>query len=221
MIVERHADCGRLYERTRLHLLHLLAGLSEVQLAAPVPATPAWSVHDVLAHVVGITVDLRLGRYGPGDQEAWTAQQVSERRHRSVAELAAEWDAEAPTFEEGLALFGYEMGSHFLGDLLHHVADVRHALGLPRLPHDLALDVALDFYLDSFHGSLVEAGIGSVVVMTRGERYELGEGPVVATLTVEPYELFRALGGRRTETQIHAFEWQGDVDRAAGLLPCY
>ena len=125
---------------------------------------------DVLAHVIGINADLRLGRFnGTSSSDEWTDAQVASRRGRSLDGLATEWDAEAPVFEDGLRAFGYEMGSHFLGDLLQHFSDVRHALGLMRVPDDMTLLVALDFYLDSFHETLVTAGVGSVRVRPSGD----------------------------------------------------
>lgn len=220
MIVERDIDPAALYEQTRVGLLDLVRSLSDDQRATTVPASPLWSVQDVVAHLIGINADLRVGHYGPGDQEVWTAAQVESRRGRSVDELASEWDAEAPAFEDGLRTFGYEMGSHFLGDLLQHVADVHHALGRPPIPDDTALLVALDFYLDSFHETLVEAGVGSVRVDAGGDDWTLGAGDLVASWAASRFEVFRALGGRRDAAQIRA-DWTGAVDIVVPLVSRY
>ncbi len=221
MIVERDVDCAALYEASRVELLELVRSLSAPGRATPVPATPLWSVQDVVAHVVGITADLRTANYGPGDQDAWTAAQVQSRRGHSIDDLAAEWDAEAPGFEDGLRLFGYEMGSHFLGDLLQHIADVRHALGLPRIPDDETLLVALDFYLDSFHHDLTAAGVGSVTVRPGEAEWTLGEGDVVATWAADRYDVLRALGGRRSAPQILAGTWTGAAELIVPLVSRY
>lgn len=221
MIIEREIDAAELYEQTRCSLLELVRSLTTEQQATTVPATPAWSVLDVVAHVVGINADLRVGSFGPGDQNAWTAAQVECRRGRSIDELAAEWDDEAPAFEAGLRAFGYAMGSHFLGDLLQHLSDVRHALDRPRIPDDDTLLVALDFYLDSFDGGLRDAEVGSVTLHVGGAEWTLGNGPVVATWTVDRYECFRSLGGRRDETQVRAQAWTGDVDSIVPLVSRY
>lgn len=221
VLIERDIDCGALYEHARISLLNLVRACDDEQRDTRVPATPAWSVRDVVAHVVGITADLNVGRFGAVDPDAWTAAQVQSRRGRSIDELADEWDREAPTFEDGLRLFGYETGAHFVGDLLQHVSDVRHALALGRIADDETLLVALDFYLDSFHGTLVEASVGTVVARIGEDEWTLGSGDVVAGWTTDRYEAFRSLGGRRSEAQIRAGAWTGDVDRIVGRVSRY
>ncbi len=175
----------------------------------------------MLSHVVGITADLNRAEFGTGDPEAWTATQVEVRRGRSADELTVEWDREAPRFEEGLRLFGYPIGSHYVGDLLQHVADVRHALGLGRLDDDLALAVALDFYLISFDETLADAEVGAVEVRVGDEAWTLGPGAPIATITAERFELLRALGGRRSESQLRAMPWRGDADAVVPLVSRY
>ena len=220
MIPDRDVDCGQLYERARCELVERLRACRPEELATMVPATPAWSVHDVLSHLVGIAADLNAQAFG-GDPDDWTAAQVESRAHDTVAELAAEWDREAPKFEDGLRLFGYDLGSHFVGDLLQHVADVRHALGLAHPDDDETLAVALDAYLVTFEKALDTAAIGSVELSDGRERWTLGPGSVVASVTGERYELFRALGGRRNADQVRALHWNGDADAVLPVVSAY
>jgi hypothetical protein len=201
-----------------------LRSLDGHELGTVVPATPAWSVRDAVAHVVGIASDLNAQRFDVIDPDAWTARQVSERRHAALDDLGHEWEREAPTFEEGLRLMGYEIGSHYVGDLLHHASDIHHALGLARIDDDEALAVGLEFYLDSCHNDLAAQGAGALGVHPTDppeERWTLGAGSEVATLQAARFELFRALGGRRTERQIRAMDWTGDVDAIVGVLSRY
>jgi len=221
VVPERNVDPAALYERERTVFSSLLRTLSDDQLHAPVPATPLWTVHDVAAHLTGITADLNARRFGDGDADAWTAAQVEARRGCSIDELVAEWDGEAPTFEAGLRLFGYDFGAHYLGDLLQHVADVTAALGRPPGRDDLALAVALDFYVGSFEETLVQAGCGAVAVSVGGESWVLGPGNVVAWLTASRFELFRALGGRRTGAEIAGLQWSGEFETLPGLVSRY
>ena len=221
MVPEHDVDPADLYERERLAFVALLRGASPEQLATMVPATPAWSVHDVLAHLVGITADLNAQQFGDGDADAWTARQITARRGASIEDLAAEWAREAPTFEGGLRLFGYWFGAHYLGDLLIHAGDVRAALGEDPTRDDENIVIGLDFYLKTFEESITAAAIGALAVRAGDEQWTLGDGEVVASLTAPRYELFRALAGRRTETEIRSMDWTGDVDAVIGIVSCY
>jgi len=221
VIVERDVDCGALYRTKRRELLALAHALSADELAATVPATPAWSVHDVVAHLVGIAADLNALRFDDPDPDAWTDRQVRERRGATVADLEQEWEAEADRFEEGLRLLGYELGSHYVGDLLQHTQDVRSALGLDPIADDEALAVALDFYVDHFSQALAASGAGAVEVRTGDEAWTAGAGAVVATVEAGRLDLFRSLGGRRSEAGVRALSWTGDVDRVLPHVSAY
>jgi uncharacterized protein (TIGR03083 family) len=220
MIPERDVDCGAIYERTRGDFVALMRSCTDQELAVKVPATPEWLVRDVLSHVTGITADLNAQHFGT-DAESWTAAQVWSRRNRSVDEVVDEWDREAPQFEDGLRIFGYELGSHYVGDLLQHLGDVLHALGRSRPVDDDALAVALDFYLISFEQTLRDGATGAVRVCDGRHSWTLGSGEVVAAVTSTPYELFRSLGGRRSDAQIRALDWTGDLDAIVPILSRY
>ena len=228
MIIERDLDGGDLYEHVRGRLTALIHACSEAELATLVPATPAWRVRDALAHVVGIVADLNAQSFPALSPEEWTAAQVERRHDLPIEEVLGEWAAEAPRFEDGLRTFGYEMGAHFTADLLQHESDVRRALGRDPIADDDALRAGLDWYLDVAHRSLVEAGLGPVEVVADGDAVRLGAGgqeaPPVATVAGARYELFRALGARRTLDEIRELAWTGEasaVDAVAAQLPAY
>jgi hypothetical protein len=189
-----------------------------------VPATPAWSVRDVLAHVVGLAADLNAQRFpetADAAGDAWTARQVERGRGRPIDDLCKEWDREAPVFEEGLRLFGYEMGSHFVADLHAHYQDVRGAVGAPPETDELTVRVALDHYAGSVNGLLTEAKWGTLDVVAGGETDRLGaDGRHRARLHATPFEVLRLLSGRRSERQIRALAWEGDLDALLELLRC-
>jgi uncharacterized protein (TIGR03083 family) len=218
VIAEHDADCGALYRTERRELLDLLRDLDAGELGAEVPATPGWDVRDVVAHLTGITADLNAQRFDDPSPEAWTERQVRSRRGSALADLEAEWEQEAGQFEEGLRLLGYEIGSHYVGDLLQHSQDVREALRRPSLDDDLALAVALDFYLDVFSQALVGRGLGAVVVRAGEESWTVGRGDVVATVGADRLPLFRAFGGR---TSPDGLAWTGDVDRVRSAVDAY
>ena len=173
-------DTGEVYELVRQSFLATVADLSSDQWATMVPATPAWSVHDALSHVVGIAAGLNALEFPESDDvggERWAQHQVDIRRGRTFTELRSEWDREAPTFEEGLRDFGYEFGSHFVADLHAHYHDVRSALRLSPDPDPATVRVALDHYLLFVHESLVEREWGSIEVIADGVIRTVGIGP--------------------------------------------
>ncbi|MGA7756343.1 MAG: maleylpyruvate isomerase family mycothiol-dependent enzyme [Ilumatobacteraceae bacterium] len=220
MLRERSIDPADLYRLERRAFVALLRTLSPEELTRTVPATPLWSVRDVLAHVVGITADLNAQRFGDGDADEWTATQVLSRRGASIDQLADEWEREGPTFESGLRIFGYDFGAHYLGDLLQHVLDVHAAIGRrPVLGDNLV--VASDFYLRCFDEALNERSVGVVIVDVGDEQIVLGSGSPTVTLRASRLELFRALGGRRTHAEIAALEWSGNDAEAVDLVNCY
>jgi len=196
--------------------------LPEEQLHAQVPATPAWSVRDVLAHVVGLVVDLNAERFpavdDPGGAE-WGRLQVERTRGLTRQDLIAEWDREAPKFEDGLRAFGYEMGSHFLADLYVHVQDVRIAIGSSPDRDELTIAVALDHYTGFISELLAADGWGTLEVVAGDEVRTLGcTGRHRARLSTEPSELLRVVSGRRSAEQIRALDWGGDADSLIARL---
>ncbi len=221
MVPERDVDPAAMYQRERHDFVSFLSRLTSPEVGTTVPATPAWSVHDVLAHLVGITADLNAQRFGSSNSDAWTAQQIETRYLDSVEALADEWEREGPTFEAGLRVFGYDFGAHYLGDLLQHVSDVHAALGRCPRRDDLAVAVALDFYLGSFEETLEQLDVGAVDINVGDEHWRLGREPLRATVTAERYELFRSLGGRRTLDEIRALSWAGDREAIVGVVSRY
>jgi uncharacterized protein (TIGR03083 family) len=214
-------DTGELYELNRQRLVATIRAASGEELARSVPATPAWSIRDVLAHVVGISADLNALDFGTGDPEAWTAHQVESRREDSIEVIVDEWDREATKFEDGLRLLGYGIGSHYVADLHAHMQDVRMALGLDAARDPQTVLVALDFYLESLDETLRGTGSNAIELFVGEERHVVGVPPVVASVKGDPFELLRSLSGRRSLDQIRALDWDGDADSLAPQLSRY
>ncbi|MBU9763040.1 hypothetical protein FR943_04150 [Mycobacterium sp. TNTM28] len=91
------------YRGARLLIVAVAAGLGESQLTTPVPATPGWTVHDLLAHLVGGAADAASGRLDGVGGEKWTARHLTERQQDSAEGLLAESDRVNPTVEAGLS----------------------------------------------------------------------------------------------------------------------
>lgn len=215
-------DVGDEYERVRRRFIGTVLMAGDTQAATPVPATPDWTVRDVLTHVIGLCSDLNALHFPDvGDQggNGWTALQVEARRGRALDDLFAEWDREAPTFVAGLREFGYEFGCHFVADLHAHHQDVRVALGLPADDDPATVAMCLHHYLAFTDEVLSAAGWGTLEVVVDGNRRLLGGNQQPrATVAATSFDLLRALSGRRTRDQILEFEWSGDAEGALDAI---
>ena len=209
-------DAAALYEDLRQELVGIVRKANDDELDLTVAASPAWRVRDVLAHVTGITYDLNRQ-----DLAGDTDRQVARHQDDPIEVVIAEWDAEAPAFEDGLRLFGYPLGSHFVGDLHAHLQDVRSTLGLPRHAAAGTVLVALDFYLDELDQALRADGAGTLSVTAGGEVHVAGAGRPQATITASPFEILRALSGRRSLAQIEGLDWTGARDELAPRMSRY
>src|SRR3981081_1896534 len=124
-----------IYRKARARVADLAAMLSDEQLQAPVPATPRWTAHELLAHLVGCAADAASGRVDGATGEQWTSRHVEERGGRSVGELLDEWERIGPVAESTLTeeqIFGPNIAA----DAICHEADLHEALGLPRVDRE-------------------------------------------------------------------------------------
>ena len=183
------ADLGQWYRLARHRVSSMV---SEECAALVVPATPEWTVHDVLAHLAGITEDVVVGTMEGMATDPWTAAQVERGRHKSIAELVAMWEQYAPVVEGNLSSPDGERAARALTDISSHEADLLHALGRPlELPADV-LAWAADNLRSDFDAAVAAAGLPPVEVRT----------PDV--------EWLRGRFGRRTAAEVCAYGWSAD-----------
>ncbi|BBY33574.1 hypothetical protein BST33_12990 [Mycolicibacter minnesotensis] len=192
-----------IYRSARGRISTLAAELTDEQLATPVPATPGWSVHDVLAHLTGGAADVLAQRLDGAPGEYWTARHVAERRHRPVDALLAEWESAAPAVEASLP--ERFAGPNLAADAICHEGDVREALGLPQIDREHwqpFLDV-LGYLparrLADTHTLLISDELG--------HEWRCGSGESVTELRAAGYELLRGLFSRRSRSQIAGWDW--------------
>ena len=132
-------DWGALYRDHVAALAELAPTLTEEQLATTVPGTPAWTVHDVLAHLAGGASDAVTGRMDGAPSPEWTSRHVNERAHLPVTDLVAELQTLQDTLAESVA---DNPRPALVWDVAVHHADLHEALGLPRMADRLWLPVA-------------------------------------------------------------------------------
>ena len=64
-------DLGEWYRAARERITAVASELDEERGATPVAATPAWDVHDVVAHLSGIVDDAMHGRMEGAATDPW------------------------------------------------------------------------------------------------------------------------------------------------------
>ena len=182
---------------------------------APVPTCPAWTVHDVVAHLAGAVDDVLAGRLDGLASDEWTAAQVDARRDKPLPWIIFEWVANAPRFEPILDVVG-DAGQQGVADIVSHEHDIRLALGAPGARDSDGVRIALGWVARRVIASARDHGVGMRVVSTSG--LDLGERDADATLIADDFELLRAMTGRRSLEQLREMKWEGDVERA---LPAF
>jgi hypothetical protein len=85
------SDLLAAYSTTRARMTNLAASLSAADLRRVVPACPAWTVFDLLAHVVSMPAAIGQGMRPPGSITDWLQSLVEARRDESVGQLTEEW----------------------------------------------------------------------------------------------------------------------------------
>lgn len=196
----------------------LAATLKREDLATPVPTCPGWSVQDVYAHLAGLSRDVIGGEVESPGSTAATAVQVADRRGRTIAELTAEWNANAPEIERRLADASAPV--QLAIDAWSHDQDVHNALGIVSGREGAGLDLTVSGVW-RMKRLLAGAGIAPLRIVTGDNDWTLGDAEPGATLRIDSYELARALLGRRSPTQMRAYAWEGDPAPYLALLPVF
>lgn len=211
-----------MYADARARVIELVQGVDASVLEEQVPATPAWSGRQLLAHMVGIPSDVLAGRLDGVGSDAWGQRQVDERSGRSVDELVAEWRDSAAAFD-GMVAGGPEGMVGALGaDAVQHELDLRALVG-GGVPEGClsAIDAFLNFMVGFMDRRVKKASLPALRLRAGNQDWTVGSGEVAATLTTSPVELFRVVAGRRSERQVRALDWQGDPGPYLGVLSAF
>jgi uncharacterized protein (TIGR03083 family) len=200
------------YETCVARFADLARSLTVGQLDQPVPATPGWTVRGVLSHLTAIPTDALAGRLAGIPTDEVTAGQIAERAQRSAVELLDEWLPNVPAMCDG-ARAGL-VPPNLAVDVLTHEQDVRGALGLPPVIGADELAFCLTLYASgtAYRVRTAELPVLAVRAGDSGFERRSGDGPPAATLVAPAFELFRALAGRRSRSQVLRYDWTGDSE---------
>jgi uncharacterized protein (TIGR03083 family) len=166
---------GELYREHVAALSRLAPTLTDEQLTTVVPATPAWTVHEIFAHLAGGASDAVTGRMDGAPSPEWTSRHVNERVSLPVAELIAELQSHEDAVAESVV---DNPRPGLVWNIVVHHADLHEALGMPRLAEPMWRPV-LDALVPRLDPALVEF--------------------------VPPYELFRGAFSRRSRSQMQGW----------------
>lgn len=203
-------DYGLVYGSCRERIVELVRALPPDAITTVVPACPAWTVHDVVAHLAGEVTDVNRGNLEGVGSEAWTAAQIDSRRGASVGELLDEWATESPAFEDGLRAIGGLLANAAIADVWNHEQDIRGAISAKGGHDPTAELIALDGYTQLKASAFAAAGLPPLRLIAGTHTVQTAEGQPVASVTAEPFELARAVCARRTAEQLREYHWEGD-----------
>ena len=199
-----------LYPELRERLITLVQALDASDLVRTVPLTPGWTIEQVVAHVCGLNADVAAGaREGLGTDER-TSAQVSTRAEMSVEDVCDEWrgyDAAMKAVAAEISLLEERLAA----DLVIHLHDVQHALGLPIDQTDAATASAAHVYCMRIPERWA-AATGLQVSIELSDGYcSTTDGEPDLTLRAAPYDFLRSVSGRRSRAQVEALDWSGDA----------
>lgn len=224
------AELADLYEHLRSDISQTVAALDPDDLDKVVPATPGWTIRDVVTHLAADATCMIAGDFPReffeafGESEGvamvneWTSRQLVERRGRSVEDVLQEWKESSTgvaammrgdsSWPDGIVPFADRV---ILTDAAVHQQDIFGALGIDRDRDAAPVKIALSGYITTMGWRLGAAGIPPLRFDLGDKSYVAGEGEAAATVRASRFELFRAMSGRRSPEQIRAYEWDGDA----------
>lgn len=223
-------DLAGAYAEARRSMTKIARDLPSDQLAARVPACPGWTVKDLITHVTSIATGVVVSRFEQGlnlamvwdpvvteRRELFVDGEIEARRSHTLERILDEWEERGGDLEAMLRgerpfppaappladwIVVTDIGVH------HH--DLRGAVGMPGDRDSKATGLSLRSYVEGMRmrSRFEERPAFRMCAGTR--EWVIGDGEPVATVTADPFELGRAVSGRRNPGQIRAYAWTGD-----------
>jgi uncharacterized protein (TIGR03083 family) len=181
------------YIALRARVIDFLRSTPESSGNIVVPCTPAWTVRQLAAHLVGVPEDILAGRMEGVTTDAWTQAQVERFGHMTLSELADLFEASTPQIDAILHNIPQPIISQFVMDAVTHEQDMRSALGVPGGRDSIAVEVGVGFFLNLI---------------------EVSDPPLFTVLTnasASSWDILRSLTGRRTVEQMNSLGLDGEA----------
>ena len=172
------------YTELRTRVIALLREAGEGVANIPVPHCPAWTVKMAVSHLVGVPEDVLSGNMEGVTTEAWTQAQVDRHSNDSLMSILDAWEAMGATIDPMLPHFPVPVNSQFVFDSCTHEHDIRAAIGQAGARDSQSVRVALGFIRN---------------MLSQRAQPEAQE---LLQATINDFDFFRSLGGRRSAAQI-------------------
>lgn len=200
----------------------LIRGRAEVA-DLTVPACPAWTIRETVAHLAGVAQDIVALNMEKKVADSWTQAQVDRLGGHRIDELLDLWGQMIDPVTATLALAPQASACQLVFDTLTHEHDIRGALSEPgSRTGDLAFEVAMGFSTTMGDQFIRQAGLPALRLITPTiGSVQLGDphtAPGQVALNISDFEALRTLGGRRSIRQLLALPWHGDP---SNLLPAF
>lgn len=216
------SDAAAAYRLVYGRIDALIRGRVEVA-ELKVPACPAWTIRQTVAHLAGVAQDIVSLNMEKKAAGSWTQAQVDRLGGHSIDELLDLWGQMIDPVTARLALAPQVSACQLVFDTLTHEHDIRGALSEPgSCTGDLAFEVALGFLTKMGDQIYRQAGLPALRLITPTiGSVQLGDPHTTrgyVALDISDFEALRTLGGRRSIRQLLALPWQGDP---TNLLPAF
>jgi uncharacterized protein (TIGR03083 family) len=218
-MLKTSAEAVFAYAGIRHRTTELLADLSDGDAGATVvPACPAWSVTDVVAHLYGVQRDILDGNLEGVATEPWADNQVRRFAPLGLHELVGRWNETSPELEKVAGGFPPRVAAQLVFDACTHEHDVRGALDRPGGRDVDSVIIGMTFIERWMQSIVDDRGLAGIELGSPLFETTIGPEPTGVRLTTSTFELFRTFAGRRATSQIDALPWDGDPTPYLAIL---
>ncbi len=225
------------YRRGHERIVRLVQG---VDADAIVPACPQWTTTDVVRHLAGEARDLIDGNLDGFASDAWTLAQIEARSRMGLSDVIEEWRTTVDAASEVLdsietagfpSMIPSALGplppsaipAMAIGDILHHEFDIRNVIGDRRERDLMEVHFSAAGHARALRGVFTARDLPTIRIESTdsGMAWDIGRDEPTAVLRAPSFELMRAIGGRRTRSEVRSMAWEGDADPviASMVLP--
>src|ERR1700694_1020255 len=193
------------YAETRAAILAIVGGLSDRELSTVIPACPAWTVRELVAHLSGVAADAVAARFPAVNPhgtwaerqpivDAFTAGHIESRRGMPMEEVLAEWAGHEQVLSTMLRREQpFPAGSMpaidwvVVSDIAAHDQDLRGALHMPGDRDSMGVTLGLQRYVTGLSQRIAVAGLPALRLRTEGGQHLAGNGSASATVTAKQW----------------------------------